>query len=104
MAIQKLQDMGKEVVPPERSTNSTSGPNTTVLLEKPEPPKPSFQIQMKEAATGSAEAQCEAGLRYVKGDGVGKNVERGKMLLELAEIQGNTKASALLQGMKNAEK
>lgn len=54
------------------------------------------EFQKKQAAEGSAMAQYSLGIRYLTGDGVGKNVEKAKTLLEMSAEQGYSPAKRKL--------
>ena len=59
----------------------------------------------KRAAEGSANDQCLLGLFYLHGDyGVEANVEKAKMLFELAAIQGDATAKKYLSELQQQEK
>jgi hypothetical protein len=63
-----------------------------------------IQLLTKAAAQGSADAQLALGIDYKNGaNGLPKNAERAKMLLELSAIQGNSYAQLLLDEFKKDE-
>jgi len=56
-----------------------------------------IEFQKKRAAEGSPSAQFSLGVRYLNGDGVERNLEKGKVLLEMSAEQGNQQAKEKLK-------
>lgn len=68
-------------------------------LDKSELDRRVVAFQTKRAEEGSASAQYELGLRYIKGDGVEKNVSKAQRWLKAAAAGGNTQAVRKLAEM-----
>ncbi len=62
-----------------------------------------FESQMKRAEQGSPYAQYELGMRYIKGNGVEKDVATGRSWLEEAVRNGSTDAARSLKSLDAAK-
>jgi len=105
-AVKKLRER-KRLESAESGSTKNFATNAVVLIEKPGTNQlngasqpDSVKLLLSKAAGGSASAQYELGLRYVKGLGVEKNIEKGKSYLEMAAAQDQTDAASLLQTLK----
>jgi TPR repeat protein len=65
--------------------------------EKAELLKKTIEFQKRRAGEGSATSQYDLGMRYLKGDGVEKNLEEARKWLELSAKGGNNQAKAKLE-------
>ncbi len=59
---------------------------------KEEATRKTIEFQKKRAAEGSATAQYDLGMRYLKGDGVEKDEAKGRELLETSAKNENSQA------------
>jgi len=83
-------------------TNAVSAPSPAEIASKR---KAQLESLKKEAAQGSAPSQYALALYYMDGyGGCEKNVEKAKMLLELAAIQGNEDAKKALDKLDTTPK
>jgi TPR repeat protein len=93
---------------PAPATNAAPQTNrtNTNAIAKTVPTKAEILESIKKrAAEGSANDQCLLGLFYLHGDyGVEANVEKAKMLFELAAIQGDATAKKHLAELQQQEK
>jgi hypothetical protein len=104
-AVAKLKALNSISTPETQigQTNSAASNNVMPIenpgtneVQRAVAPDP-VQLLATKAANGSASAQYELGLRYVKGLGVAKNLEKGRFYLEMAAAQGDADAINLLQ-------
>lgn len=58
-----------------------------------------LEFQMKRAEAGAAHAQYDLGVRYLKGDGVEKNLDTARKWLAAAARNGNNQAVKKLEEM-----
>lgn len=94
--------------PPAAAPAQPATPTTPVDAEKEkarqaDTVKRTIEFQKKRAEEGSASAQYELGARYVKGDGLEKDLETGRMWLEKSAAQDYSLAKKKLEEL-NAEK
>jgi hypothetical protein len=61
-----------------------------------------IEFQKQRAASGSASAQYDLGVRYLDGDGVEKNPELARKWLEASAKNGNRQAAKKLESLKAA--
>jgi hypothetical protein len=66
--------------------------------------KKTIEFQKKRAEEGSPSAQYELGLRYLKGDGLEKDVETGRKWLEKSAEQDYSPAKKKLEELKEEKK
>jgi len=71
-----------------------------VQAGKEEVERKRLEYQKKRAEEGSPIAQFDMGLRYMKGDGVEKNLELAEKWFTLAEKNGNVHATKQLAELK----
>lgn len=86
------------------STNTSSTTNS-VVSKKAEADTTNIKTLTKEAAEGSSDSQFTLALYYIHGEGgCETNIEKAKMLLELAAIQGNDLARKRLEQLEAVQK
>jgi TPR repeat protein len=71
--------------------------------EKAEGTKKAVEFQKKRAAEGVASAQYDLGVRYLKGDGVEKNLDEARKWLDASAKQGNSMAAKKLEDLKKEQ-
>jgi len=75
--------------------------NSVTATNQADAPSSEVDWLKKQAAEGSSQAQFALAMFYLNGThGVEKNTEKGKMLLELAAVQGNELAKKRLEEFK----
>ena len=107
-AVAKMKALNSVSTPEVQTVQQDSGAsNNIVPIENPTTNEvqravapDAVQLLATKAANGSASAQYELGLRYVKGLGVAKNLEKGRFYLEMAAAQGDADATNLLQTIR----
>ncbi len=79
---------------------SSPSPAQTPSTQSPEETKRKVvESQMKRAEGGSAQAQYDLGLRYLSGDGVGKDDAKAREWLEKSAEGGNSEAKRKLESL-----
>jgi hypothetical protein len=91
--------------PPQNIGGAPGQPSPTVparppSLSKDEVERKRLEFQFDRAEKGSASAQYDLGVRFLKGDGVEQNEELGRSWLEKAAKQGD---DAAFQKLKNSD-
>lgn len=90
---------------PARPPSSIAPASRAVPLFRPQPPKEQtaqkiVEFQKRRAAQGSATAQYDLAIRYLKGDGVELDEQKGRELLESAAKNGHSQAKKKLDEFK----
>lgn len=93
---------------PRPSSSAASAPRAVPLV-RPQPPKEQtaqkiVEFQKRRAAQGSATAQYDLAIRYLKGDGVELDEQKGRELLESAAKNGHSQAKKKLDEFKASKR